>query len=74
MAWLAIGGDLSAARLLEAYRQGIFPWFAETDPICWWSTAPRTVLLPESLYVCMPVALYKNIVQQALCGQNKHSL
>ncbi len=40
---LAIGGDLSTARLLEAYRNGIFPWFCEGEPILWWSPDPRCV-------------------------------
>lgn len=40
---LAAGGDLSPARLLAAYRQGIFPWFSEGDPPLWWSPDPRTV-------------------------------
>lgn len=48
---LAIGGDLRANRLLEAYRQGIFPWYNEGQPILWWSPDPRTVLLPEKLTV-----------------------
>lgn len=48
---VAVGGDLSVARLRHAYQQGIFPWFSESDPICWWATAPRTILLPESLYL-----------------------
>ena len=41
---LAAGGDLSPARLLDAYRQGIFPWFSGNQPILWWSTDPRLVL------------------------------
>ncbi len=41
---LAAGADLSAPRLLAAYRQGIFPWFSENQPILWWSTDPRMVL------------------------------
>lgn len=48
---LAIGGDLSEQRLLLAYRSGVFPWFNEEDPICWWSPDPRFVLFPENLYV-----------------------
>jgi leucyl/phenylalanyl-tRNA--protein transferase len=40
---LAAGGDLSPARLLNAYRQGIFPWFGEHQPILWWSPDPRLV-------------------------------
>jgi leucyl/phenylalanyl-tRNA--protein transferase len=43
---LAAGGDLSAARLLEAYRHGIFTWFNPEDPILWWSPDPRMVLIP----------------------------
>lgn len=48
---LGIGGDLSPARLLLAYRSGIFPWFNEADPICWWSPDPRFVLYPTQLKV-----------------------
>lgn len=40
---LAMGGDLSPARLLDAYRQGIFPWFSEGQPILWWCPDPRMV-------------------------------
>jgi leucyl/phenylalanyl-tRNA--protein transferase len=47
---LAIGGDLSPLRLLEAYRAGIFPWF-EGDVPLWWSPDPRFVLLPASLKI-----------------------
>lgn len=47
---LAVGGDLSSARLLEAYRQGIFPWYEEGQPILWWSPSPRTVLYPERIH------------------------
>ncbi len=43
---LAVGGDLSNERLLQAYRQGIFPWFNEGQPILWWSPDPRAVLFP----------------------------
>lgn len=48
---LAIGGDLSVNRLLDAYKQGIFPWFSEGDPILWWSPDPRFVLFPDKLKV-----------------------
>lgn len=41
---LAVGADLSPQRLLDAYRQGIFPWFSSGQPILWWSTNPRMVL------------------------------
>lgn len=48
---LAIGGDLSVARLILAYRSGIFPWFENDDTILWWSPDPRFVLFPEKLKV-----------------------
>jgi leucyl/phenylalanyl-tRNA--protein transferase len=48
---LAIGGDLRAERLLEAYRHGIFPWYSEGQPILWWSPDPRMVLFPDRLKV-----------------------
>jgi leucyl/phenylalanyl-tRNA---protein transferase len=53
---LAIGGDLSPQRLLEAYRHGIFPWFSEGDPILWWSPDPRMVLFPDELKVSRSLA------------------
>jgi leucyl/phenylalanyl-tRNA--protein transferase len=43
---LAAGGNLTPARLLDAYRHGIFPWFNADDPILWWSPDPRMVLFP----------------------------
>jgi len=48
---LCAGGDLSAERLLAAYRRGIFPWFSEGQPILWWSPDPRTVLYPSEFKV-----------------------
>lgn len=48
---LAAGGDLSAKRLLDAYRNGIFPWFSDGQPILWWSTDPRMVLFTERFMV-----------------------
>ena len=48
---IAIGGDLSATRLLEAYQQGIFPWFNEDEPVMWWSPSPRMVLFPDELKI-----------------------
>lgn len=47
---LAAGGDLSAARLLAAYRRGIFPWYEEGQPILWWSPDPRCVLRPDEFH------------------------
>src|SRR6185503_3183216 len=48
---LAAGGDLSPARLLAAYSEGIFPWFGEDDPILWWSPDPRMVLYAREVHV-----------------------
>ncbi len=59
---LAIGGDLSPARLLTAYRQGIFPWYSDADPILWWSPMPRLVLFPEQFH--LPKRLARTIRQQ----------
>ena len=44
---VALGGDLSPQRVLLGYRQGIFPWFSEGEPILWWSPNPRMVLFPK---------------------------
>lgn len=48
---LAMGGDLSVERLLDAYNHGIFPWYDSSEPILWWSPDPRMVLFPENLRV-----------------------
>lgn len=48
---IAIGGDLSATRLISAYRKGIFPWFNEGEPVMWWSPDPRMVLFPDELKI-----------------------
>ena len=48
---LALGGDLSVPRLINAYRKGIFPWYSDEQPILWWSPDPRTLLFPEHLKV-----------------------
>jgi leucyl/phenylalanyl-tRNA---protein transferase len=48
---LAAGRDLSVATLADAYRQGIFPWFSDREPILWWSPDPRMVLFPAELHV-----------------------
>ncbi|MEH6593699.1 MAG: leucyl/phenylalanyl-tRNA--protein transferase [Halioglobus sp.] len=48
---LAVGGDLSPARLIAAYRRGIFPWYEEEQPVLWWTPDPRSVLLPEEFHI-----------------------
>lgn len=53
---LAAGDELSAERVLEAYQQGIFPWFNADQPVLWWSPDPRMVLLPAELRVARSLA------------------
>ena len=48
---VAIGGDLDPKRILNAYKQGIFPWFESDDYLVWWSPDPRMVLFPEKLRI-----------------------
>ena len=62
---LAVGGDLSTERLLAAYRQGIFPWYEEGQPILWWSPDPRLILEPASLKISQSLrkVLKKQIFQ-----------
>ena len=60
---LAVGGDLSQPRLLNAYRLGIFPWFSEKEPILWWSPDPRLVLYPYELRISRSL---KKIIKKGL--------
>jgi leucyl/phenylalanyl-tRNA---protein transferase len=53
---LAAGGDLSATRLLAAYRRGIFPWYSAGQPVLWWSPNPREILLPAEFKVSRSLA------------------
>lgn len=48
---LAAGGDLSPARLLNAYRHGIFPWFSQGQPLLWWTPDPRTVFRTDAVHL-----------------------
>jgi leucyl/phenylalanyl-tRNA--protein transferase len=48
---LCAGGDLTPARIVTAYRQGIFPWFSAGEPILWWSPDPRMVLFPSEFRI-----------------------
>ncbi|MCP4994965.1 MAG: leucyl/phenylalanyl-tRNA--protein transferase [Gammaproteobacteria bacterium] len=48
---LAVGGDLTSGRLLNAYRHGVFPWYSKGQPILWWSPNPRMVLFPNKLRI-----------------------
>ena len=48
---LAVGGNLAANTLIEAYSRGIFPWYQDGDPLLWWSPSQRCVLHPSQLHV-----------------------
>ncbi|MDH3342807.1 MAG: leucyl/phenylalanyl-tRNA--protein transferase [Gammaproteobacteria bacterium] len=48
---LAVGGNLKAETLLQAYSQGLFPWYSDDQPILWWSPNPRCVLHPNKLKI-----------------------
>ena len=62
---LAIGGDLGAERLLLAYHHGIFPWYSDDEPICWFSPHERCVIFPEKIRISksMHKLLKKNIFE-----------
>jgi len=47
---ICIGADLSSSTLFEAYTHGLFPWFSEGEPICWWSPEPRCIIHPENYH------------------------
>jgi leucyl/phenylalanyl-tRNA--protein transferase len=48
---VAAGGELTPARLAEAYGKGIFPWYSDGQPVLWWSPDPRMVLLPAEFRI-----------------------
>lgn len=59
---LAVGGCLSTQRIINAYTQGIFPWYSDDDPILWWSPNPRLVIFPDKLHISK--SLQKTLRQQ----------
>jgi leucyl/phenylalanyl-tRNA--protein transferase len=56
---IGVGGNLSPGMLLSAYKQGVFPWFSDHEPVLWWSPDPRFVLFAEELHV--PRSLRKTL-------------
>jgi leucyl/phenylalanyl-tRNA--protein transferase len=48
---IAISKTLEAEKIIEAYKQGIFPWFNQHEPILWWSPNPRLILFPDDLKI-----------------------
>jgi leucyl/phenylalanyl-tRNA--protein transferase len=63
---LAAGGDLSPARLLDAYKHGIFPWYAEPQPILWWSTDPRMVLRTDEFHVSHSLRKRLKVIERSI--------
>jgi leucyl/phenylalanyl-tRNA--protein transferase len=59
---LAAGADLSLPRLVQAYENGIFPWYSDGQPLLWWSPDPRMVLLPGELKI--PRSLRKRLARR----------
>src|SRR5436853_5933321 len=53
---VAIGGDLEPETLLDAYRRGVFPWYDESVPVCWWSPDPRAVIPLDRFHVSRRLA------------------
>lgn len=48
---VAVGGEITTVRVLSAYRQGIFPWYSEDQPVLWWSPEPRAILYPDDIKI-----------------------
>ena len=63
---LAVGGDLGTERLLLAYHTGIFPWYCNDEPICWYAPHERCVIFPKDIHVSRSM--------QKLMHQNKFSI
>jgi leucyl/phenylalanyl-tRNA--protein transferase len=51
-----VGGDLSSERLLHAYRHGVFPWYDDPLPVCWWSPDPRAIFEMDGLHISRRLA------------------
>ena len=62
---LAAGADLSPQRLLLAYRNGIFPWFSDGQPILWWSTDPRMVLDTDAFIISASLKKFLKKIQRS---------
>lgn len=70
---LAWGGDLHPRRLLRAYREGIFPWYSQGQPVLWWSPAPRCVIHPEGVYLSTRTRRRYNTGRYRLTADNAFS-
>jgi leucyl/phenylalanyl-tRNA--protein transferase len=68
---LAAGADLSPERLLLAYQHGIFPWFSEGQPILWWSTDPRMVLMTDQFRISDSLRKTLRKVERSMLGDGR---
>ena len=55
---VAVGGDLNPLRILEAYKNGIFPWFNDDENLMWWSPDPRMILFPEKIKISKKLQVF----------------
>lgn len=53
---VAVGGEITVKRVLSAYRQGIFPWYSDDQPVLWWSPEPRAILYPDAIKISRSLA------------------
>lgn len=53
---VAVGGEITVKRVLSAYRQGIFPWYSDDQPVLWWSPEPRALLYPDAIKISRSLA------------------
>lgn len=65
---LAVGGDLSPTRLINAYRHGIFPWYSDDQPVLWWSPSPRCVIYPGAVHISRRLRRHYNQGQYSLAA------
>ena len=68
---LAASADLWPERILEAYRQGIFPWFSAGQPVLWWSTDPRMVLPTDGLIISRSLKKKLNQVSKSMSSSGR---
>lgn len=68
---LAASADISPARLIEAYKKGIFPWFSAGQPVLWWSTNPRMVLPTNGLSISHSLRKKLNQVRKSILSNGK---
>ena len=67
---LACGGSLNSQYLVNAYAQGVFPWYEEGQPILWWSPDPRSIITADSLHISK--SMHRILKSQRLQGQTYH--